>query len=314
MDKASAPTKPLLKRIEGRWFLFGSHLTLFAVAMAHYHLPRSAVQVALAYVVAIATELGLHFWLKKYPKATTWDRTLSAASEAAGLLLLVRSTLWYYYAIACFVAVAGKYVFTRHDSVHVFNPTNFAIIAGLALLPINTFELNPDEYSISTYAIFHVMAFGILAVSFGGTYLVTIGYYLGLLGCALFAKTFTTTGWVGTLYPELGAFGTIFAFLMITDPRTTPARQSYRFLFGIAVAVGVIALRAMQVSFPNFVALFLVTLATFALSFKYPQIYEKKAAPEAVPSPAPPPAYELVSGGVAQRRSVPSPVSHRSSR
>ena len=289
MVKASPPTdkkekRPLLKRIEGRWFLFGSHLTLFAVAIAHYNLPRSALQIVLAYVVAVGTELGLHFWLKKYPKATTWDRTLSAASEAAGLLLLVRSTLWYYYAIGCFIAVAGKYVFTRHDSVHVFNPTNFAIIVGLALFPINTFELNPDEYSISTYAIFHVMAFGIFAIAFGGTYLVTIGYYLGLLFCAVFAKAFLTTGWVGILYPELGAFGTIFAFLMITDPRTTPARQSYRFLFGLAVAVMVITLRSMQVSFPNFVALFLVTLATFALSFKYRGIY-KKPAPKLPPDP-----------------------------
>lgn len=85
------------------------------------------------------------------------------------------------------------------------------------------------------------MAFG---GTFGGTYLVTIGYYLGLFGCALFAKTFTTTGWIGILYPELGAFGTIFAFLMVTDPRTTSARQSYRFLFGLAVSPFRISLRS----------------------------------------------------------------------
>jgi hypothetical protein len=122
-----------------------------------------------------------------------------------------------------------------------------------------------------------VAAFGVLAIAFGGTYFVTIGYYLGLFVCALFAKTFLTTGWVGTLYPELGAFGTIFAFLMITDPRTTPARHSYRFLFGLAVALGVITLRSMQVSFPNFLSLFLVTLATYALSFEFPEIYKKPA-------------------------------------
>jgi hypothetical protein len=275
--------KPWLQRIEGRWFLFGSHLTLFAIAMAHYHLERSALQVALGYGTAVATELGLHYWLKKYLKATAWDRILSSASEAAGFLLLVRSTVWYYYAVGSFIAVGSKYVFTRHDRVHVFNPTNFAIIIGLALFPVNTFELNPDEYSVSTYAIFHVVAFGTFAIAFGRTFMITIGYYLGLLACSVFSGALSTTGFVGALYPELGAFGTIFAFLMITDPRTTPVRHRYRFLFGFAVAVMVLMLRAVQVSFPNFVALFIVTVCTFGLSFFFPGVYvtPKKLARDA---------------------------------
>ncbi|CAN5518425.1 hypothetical protein BH09MYX1_BH09MYX1_00800 [soil metagenome] len=279
--------RELLKKVEGRYFLFGSHLTLLTIAMLYYHLPRTWLQVATAYAVAATTELTLHFWLKKYPKATIFDRTLSAVSEAAGLLLLVRSTLWYYYAIACVIAVGSKYVFTRHDGVHVFNPTNYAIIIGLALFPLSSFELNPDEYSIHTYAIVHVIVFGVLATGFGGTYFVTIGYFCGLVLGARFAPLFGWTGWVGVLYPELGAFGMIFAFLMITDPRTTPQRNSYRLLFGLAVAAGVLILRSLQVSFPNFLALFLVTLTTFGLSFIFPSIYKKEARAVApVPAPA----------------------------
>jgi hypothetical protein len=268
--------RELLKKVEGRYFLFGSHLTLFVVAVFAYNLPRTVVQLGTAYVAAAGTELALHYWLKKYPKATAFDRTLSAVSEAAGLLLLVRSTLWYYYAVASVIAVVSKYVFTRHDGVHVFNPTNFAIILGLALFPLNSFELNPDEYSVHTYAILHVLCFGVLAVAFGGTYFVTIGYFTGILAGAWAAPWFGWTGWVGVLYPEIGAFGVIFAFLMITDPRTTPARHSYRFLFGLAVAAGVLGLRSLQVCYPNFLALFAVTLSTFALSFVFPSIYQKR--------------------------------------
>lgn len=277
--------RELLAKVEGRWFLFGSHLTLFAVAMRYYHLPRSWVQVVTGYFVAVTTELFLHFWLKKYPKATVFDRTLSAVSEAAGLLLLVRSTLWYYYAVGCFILVVSKYVFTRHDGVHVFNPTNYAIIIGLALFPLNSFELNPDEYSSHTYAIGHVIAFGTLAIAFGRTYFVTIGYFCGLILGARFAPMFGWTGWVGVLYPELGAFGMIFAFLMITDPRTTPQRNAYRLIFGLAVAFGVLLLRSLQVSFPNFLSLFLVTLATFGLSFIFPSIYKKEVPPAPKPKP-----------------------------
>ena len=270
--------RELLKKVEGRYFLFGSHLTLFVVAVFAYNLPRTLVQLTTAYVAAAGTELALHYWLKKYPKATAFDRTLSAVSEAAGLLLLVRSTLWYYYAVASIIAVVSKYVFTRHDGVHVFNPTNFAIILGLALFPLNSFELNPDEYSVHTYAILHVLTFGVLAIAFGGTYFVTIGYFVAILAGAWAAPWFGWTGWVGVLYPEIGAFGVIFAFLMITDPRTTPTRHSYRFLFGLAVGVGVLVLRSLQVCYPNFLALFAVTLTTFALSFVFPSIYRKPAA------------------------------------
>jgi Na+-translocating ferredoxin:NAD+ oxidoreductase RnfD subunit len=277
-----AGARALVKKIEGRWFLFGSHLTLFTIAMLYYNLPRTLVQVGLGYGFAAATELALHFWLKKYPKATPADRVLSAVSEAAGLLLIVRSTLWYYYAIASVIAVGSKYVFTRHDGVHVFNPTNYAIVLGLALFPLNSFELNPDEYSSHTYAIAHVVCFGVLAVSFGKTYMVTIGYFAGLILGARFAPLFGWTGWVGVLYPELGAFGMIFAFLMITDPRTTPQRNGYRLLFGLAVAAGVLLLRSMQVSFPNFLALFFVTLGTFGLSFVVKSIYRKESDDPAV--------------------------------
>lgn len=267
-------------KIEGRYFLFGSHLTLFLVAIFQYHLPRTWLQVVTGYGAAAGAELLLHYWLKKYPKATAFDRTLSAVSESAGLLLLVRSTLWYYYALVSVIAVGSKYVFTRHDGVHVFNPTNFAIVVGLALFPLNSFELNPDEYSVHTYSILHVMTFGILAVSFGGTYLITIGYFLGIVIAALLAAPlFHWTGYAGVLFPEIGAFGMIFAFLMITDPRTTPGRSSYRFVFGLAIAVMVIVLRSLQVAFPNFLALFVVTLATFAASFLFPAIYGKKATP-----------------------------------
>ena len=154
-------------------------------------------------------------------------------------------------------------------------PTNLAIITSLALFPLNSFELNPDEYSIQTYAIFHVVTFGTFAVLFGGTYFVTIGYFVGLLIGARAATFFDSTGYVGILYPEVGAFGMIFAFLMITDPRTTPTRHSLRFIFGFAVAMGVLGLRSLQVAFPNFLALFGVTLATFILSFAFPDIYRR---------------------------------------
>lgn len=264
-----------LKNIDGRYFLFGSHITLFWVALAEYGLPRTQVQFMSAYVTAVVLELFLHYKLKKYPNATWHDRALSAVAEAAGIMLLVRSSSWYFYAFCSAIAVLSKYAFVRHDGVHMFNPTNFAIIFCLAVLPIHYFQIYPDEYSLRVYPIIHVIIIGTLAVAYGRTLSVVLGYFVGLVCWGLVAEIFTTGGFVRAVYPEIGAFGMIFAFLMITDPKTTPASVPLKFLFGAAVGVMVLVLRTGRISYPNFVALFIVSILTYFLSFKYPVIFRK---------------------------------------
>lgn len=278
-----------LKNIDGRYFLFGSHLTLFWIALFEYGLARSKVQYISAYVVAVAVELALHYWLKKYPNATWWDRSLSAVAEAAGLLLLIKSTLWYYYALISAITVISKYVFVRHDGVHIFNPTNFAIVSGLVLFSTHYFQLYPDEYSLHIYPIIHVIVIGSFAVWYGKTYLVTLGYFLGFLAWGVCAELYTTSGFLRTMLPEIGAFGMIFAFLMITDPKTTPKRSWLKFAFGFAVSTGTMILRYKQVAFPNFISLFIVSIGTYLLSFGFPGIYKKPAEKKKeIPSQAPP--------------------------
>lgn len=264
-----------LQRIDGRYFLFGSHLSLFYVAVTQYGLPRTEFQIISAYLTAVVTEILFHYWTRKYPKASLGDRIFSALSEAAGLLLLVRSGLPEYYIFGCFLTVASKYILVRPDGVHIFNPTNFAIVIGLAIFPNHYFQLFADEYSIQNYPIFHVMAFGLGAIIFGRVWAVTLGWFVGILALGGIMQLFRDTGFRHVVYPELGAFAMIFAFLMITDPRTTPGTHRLRFLFGLSVAVVVTFLRQNHFAFPNFVGLFIVTTVTYALSLRWPWIYKK---------------------------------------
>lgn len=282
----------LLSKIDGRYFLFGSHLTLFWVALVEYGLPRTTLQLTTAYITAIVVELVLHYGFKKYPNATWQDRTLSAVAEAAGLILLIRSTIWYYYALISLVAVAAKYLFLRRDGVHLFNPTNFAIVFGLVIFQSRFFQLYPDEYSLHIYPIVHVIVLGSLAVWFGRTYMVTIGYFCGFLIWGLFAQLVNDAGFYRTVLPEAGAFGMIFAFLMITDPKTTPKQNRLQLIFGCVVAFGVMILRGQKMAFPHFISLFIVTISMYLLSYVFPQIYKKAVKP--IPAPAPLPAASEV--------------------
>lgn len=264
-------------KIDGRYFLFASHVLLLTFAYEYYNLARYPAQLFFAFLSAVVTELVLHVWLRKYPNASYFDRILSAISEAAGLLLLVKSPLIAYYAIGSSIAVASKYVFTRRDGIHIFNPTNFAIIFTLAVIPLDYFAIFNDEYSIYLYPMLHVLFWGSLAIYFGRSVGITLGYFGTLVVCGLVVACFRKYAFAGLVFPEIGAFGLIFGFLMITDPKTTPRRFLFQIPFGAAIALGVLALRYATVIYPQFISYFVVTILTYALSLIFPQVYQGRS-------------------------------------
>jgi Na+-translocating ferredoxin:NAD+ oxidoreductase RnfD subunit len=69
----------------------------------------------------------------------------------------------------------------------------------------------------------------------------------------------------------------IFAFLMMTDPRTTPESPARQWAFGAAVAAIHLCLRYAQVPYSPFIALFVVAGVRSAWA---------RALPSPVPRPA----------------------------
>jgi hypothetical protein len=255
-----------LRAIDPRWFVLGNNTLLLVWGLAFFGLQRSAVQIVGCFAATIGAELALSRIAssksasrvaasKRAPRIA--DRCLSAATAAASTLILLVSPVPWFYALVGAIAIASKFLVRTAAGKHVFNPTNFAIVFSVALLP-DLLLVRPDQFSGSPWLMAQIFVFGVLAVIRGARFRTTLGYYLTILGFALPVGTLLGVKALWILAPEMNTSTLIFACLMITDPQTTPAAPGRQWAFGAAVGLVHVCLRYIQVPYSPFIALFVV--------------------------------------------------------
>jgi Na+-translocating ferredoxin:NAD+ oxidoreductase RnfD subunit len=248
----------LLGAIDPRWFVLVNNALLLLWGLAFFGLQRDGVQVASCLAVSLVCELVLARITNKHAQVSLRDRALSAATAGVSTLILLRSPDEWFYALIVAIAIGSKYAILDAAGRHVFNPTNFAIVFAVAFLP-DHLQVRPDQFAGSPWLMAQILVFGALAIARGARFRTTAGYYatvlfLGLpIGVALGVKPL----WI--LAPEMNTSTLIFAFLMMTDPRTTPSSLPRQWIFGAGVALVHLALRYTQVPFAPFIALFALT-------------------------------------------------------
>ena len=261
------------RSLDGRWFLTGSHILLLLVSIVSYHLQRTYTQILFGLACAWCFEALLYYKTTKYARTSLRDRLFSATAECAGLLILLKTHLWWFYGFASLVAIGSKYAFRRDHNRHVFNPTNFAITLSVSFLPSHWFAVWADEYMISWYPMLHVTCFGVLAVWLARSWLITVSYFVGLLIAFIpFFAMKTGSDWVYALGPEVGAAGLIFMFLMVTDPKSSPRQAKYQIVYGCAIAFLQVILRHQEYLYSRYISLFAVTLVSYALQLYRTQL------------------------------------------
>jgi Na+-translocating ferredoxin:NAD+ oxidoreductase RnfD subunit len=264
----------LWSRVDARWFVFLNNALLLVVGLALFGLQRSGVQIATCLAATTGTELALARLTKR--RTTLYDRLLSSATAAVSTLILLVSPAWWFYAVIGAAAIASKYFVRDAAGRHVFNPTNFAIVLAVALLP-DYLLIRPDQFSGSPWLMAQIAVFGILAATRGARFRTSLGYYAAVLGFALPVGTALGVKPLWILAPEMNTSTLIFACLMITDPRTTPASARGQWAFGFAVGTVHLCLRYAQVPYSPFIALFVVAGA----------LSVRARAPSPVPAPSP---------------------------
>jgi Na+-transporting NADH:ubiquinone oxidoreductase subunit NqrB len=159
----------------------------------------------------------------------------SALISGLSLCLLLRTGSPLLAAAAAVVTVASKFVLRIHGK-HIFNPTNFGIVA--LILATGQVWVSPGQWGNAAFFAFLLACLGGLVVNRAARSDVTyafLAFYLSVLfGRAL---------WLGQP-PAVplhqlgnGAF-LIFTFFMISDPKTTPDSRAGRILFALLVALG----------------------------------------------------------------------------
>ncbi|MEM7354561.1 MAG: RnfABCDGE type electron transport complex subunit D, partial [Acidobacteriota bacterium] len=135
---------------------------------------------------------------------------------------------------AAALAIGSKFLLRARDK-HIFNPTNFAL--ALMMLVSDRVWVSPGQWGSAAFFGFLLACLGGLVVHRAArsdvTYAFLVAYSTLLFGRAI---------WLGDPLAiplhqlESGAF-LIFAFFMISDPKTTPETRAGRIVYAALVAV-----------------------------------------------------------------------------
>jgi enediyne biosynthesis protein E5 len=159
----------------------------------------------------------------------------SALISGLSLCLLLRTESPALATVTAALAVASKFV-VRVRGKHVFNPTNGAIVAMLLLT--DAVWVSPGQWGSTALFAFFLAAAGGLVVNRAARADVTWTFLAAhaalVVGRAL---------WLGDplavpLHRLSNGALVLFAFFMISDPRTTPDSRAGRLVFAVLVAVG----------------------------------------------------------------------------
>ncbi len=163
----------------------------------------------------------------------------SALITGLSLALLLRTQSPLLALLAASLAVLSKFVI-RARGKHIFNPANFGLVT-LALLTswldLERVWASPGQWGSAAWTVLLIAGLGMVVVRRAERSDITWGL-LGAWAAVLFGRAL----WLGDPWAiplkqlGSGAF-LIFAFLMISDPKTTPDRRSGRLLYAALVAV-----------------------------------------------------------------------------
>ncbi|MBJ6610219.1 MAG: RnfABCDGE type electron transport complex subunit D [Candidatus Thiothrix moscowensis] len=190
--------------------------------------PVTGLQIAAVIGTALLTQmLFCHLFKLPYLLLSTLNTSLSVL-----LLLHAQGELWL--AIAVGLSIASKFLL-RVDGKHVFNPSNFGIVAVLLLT--HDAWAAPGQWGHSLWLFLLLAGSGLVGLVGWRTMLTSVSFLL-----AYAVLLFLKAAWLGDPWSipqhqlQNGSL-LLFSFFMLSDPKTTPAHPVGRILFGMSVAL-----------------------------------------------------------------------------
>jgi Na+-transporting NADH:ubiquinone oxidoreductase subunit NqrB len=219
-----------LRRLDPRLWQIGALTGLLAYGIGLLGFDVTAGRVALLVVTALLVQLlGTRLW--KLPRFDPKSALISALSLA--LLLRTGSASL---AAAVAAATIGSKFLLRFNGKHVFNPTNFGLVA--AMLATSEAWVSPAQWGNAAFFGFLLACGGTLVVTRAARADVTAAFLFCWAGLLL-ARSLWLAEPIGIPLHRLESGGLLlFAFFMISDPKTTPDSRAGRILFGALVALG----------------------------------------------------------------------------
>jgi Na+-transporting NADH:ubiquinone oxidoreductase subunit NqrB len=205
----------------------------------------------LAISTAMATELVVGRLL-----GGKWPHLASSYISGISVGILVRSPAFWPYALCAAVSITSKYVL-RLGGRHLWNPSNFGIVAMLVLAPDAVAALSV-QWGNNLLPVVVVWIFGAAIIHRLGRFHITLTYVASFLAFSVLRAAVTGHSWLSEVAPLTGPMYQLFIFFMITDPKTTVHARWAQCLVAFLVAAVEAALRLLQLIHAPYYALFVV--------------------------------------------------------
>jgi Na+-transporting NADH:ubiquinone oxidoreductase subunit NqrB len=206
---------------------------------------------ALAIVTAIGGEMVLGRLL-----LGSWPHLASAYITGISVGMLVRSPAFWPYALCSAISITSKYVL-RVDGRHIWNPSNFGIVAMLVLASDAVAGLSV-QWGNTLLPMVVVWCFGCVIVYSLGRLHITVSYVAAFLVFGFARAAITGHPWVSEIAPITGPMYQLFIFFMVTDPKTTVRPRWGQCVVAVLVAAVEAAFRLMEWVHAPYYALFAV--------------------------------------------------------
>lgn len=203
-----------------------SSLVTFGVVGLDFGIHASHVVVTVA--VALAMQYaGTHIY--NLPRFDP----LSALITSLSLTLLLRTDHIELAALAALLAIGSKFLL-RMNGKHIFNPANFAIV--VLIVTSDDAWISSGQWGSAAIGALALACLGFIVLTHAKRSETTFAFLTGFA-----ALTVGRAIWLGDplsipLHQLSSGALLIFAFFMISDPKTTPDSRAGRIIYGLLVA------------------------------------------------------------------------------
>ena len=247
---APAPKAPAL-RVDKRYLAPILVTLVLVMGQVTFGFLESWSRTALAISTAILVEVVLARLLWG-----NWPHLASSYISGISIGMLIRSPEFWPYALCSAIAITSKYVLRVQDR-HIWNPSNFGIVAMLVLAADSVATLS-IQWGNELLPMAVVWAFGSVIIHRLGRFHITLTYVASFVALALLRSAVTGHPWLAEVAPITGPMYQLFIFFMITDPKTSVRSRPGQCLVAFLVALAEAVLRLLEFVHAPYYALFLV--------------------------------------------------------
>lgn len=249
--QASPRPKLVIPRLGDPRVTLAVALTVYTVlGQTALYFNRDVAQIVVATATACLAEVVLGYISSRVVLVP-----LSAYITGLSIGILLESYDMRIYVLASIWGIASKYLI-RDRQGHFFNPSNFGVVAALALSHGLATVAPGSQWGGVAWIAIVILALGLLMMRRVKRLDLVGTWIAGYVVMSLLRLALGQGGIVFVLGPMAGAEFALFSFSMLPDPKTSPQTRQGRILWGAGIAVVDGVLRYLEVRYSMFIALF----------------------------------------------------------